>query len=183
MPRLGASDSRYISPRACSSGVRATSTVNLWILPPEAIVSGTWSRPAGDRSTATSAAELPDPGATPAARQRDLYRLGPDRYRDLVRLAAADALEAPCGRVASELADALAAANDWEPKSLPVDGHDVMALGVPAGPRVGRILAALETWWIERDFAPDRAACLAQARRLVEGGRDERREMAKPEKP
>ena len=55
----------------------------------------------------------------------------------------------------------------WEPRRLPVGGDDILALGVPAGPRVGAILAALEAWWVARDFAPDRAACLAEARRLL----------------
>jgi poly(A) polymerase len=61
----------------------------------------------------------------------------------------------------------LAAAASWEPRRLPVGGDDILALGVPAGPRVGAILAALEAWWVARDFAPDRAACLAEARRLL----------------
>ena len=61
----------------------------------------------------------------------------------------------------------MAAAASWEPRRLPVGGDDILALGVPAGPRVGAILAALEAWWVARDFAPDRAACLAEARRLL----------------
>ena len=55
----------------------------------------------------------------------------------------------------------------WQPKRLPVGGDDILALGVPAGPRVGALLAALEAWWVAHDFAPDRAACLAEARRLL----------------
>ena len=43
----------------------------------------------------------------------------------------------------------------WQPKRLPVGGNDILALGVPAGPRVGALLAALEAWWIAQDFAPD----------------------------
>jgi poly(A) polymerase len=33
-----------------------------------------------------------------------------------------------------------------------------MALGVPAGPRIGELLRALEAWWIAGDFAADEAA-------------------------
>ena len=74
--------------------------------------------------------------------------------------------------------------------SLPVDGDDVMALGVPSGPQVGAILAALEAWWVDHDFRPDRAACLAQAKRsggeaagsrrprAGEGGRLDKRRLA-----
>ena len=71
------------------------------------------------------------------------------------------------GDSGAALADALAAATAWQPKRLPVGGDDILALGVPAGPRVGALLAALEAWWVAHDFAPDRAACLAEARRLL----------------
>jgi poly(A) polymerase len=106
---------------------------------------------------------LPDLRASASERARDLHRLGAERYADLVRLAAADVAGAP----PAALAEALAAAATWEPKRLPVGGADILALGVPAGPRVGAVLAALEAWWVAHDFAPDRAACLAEARRLV----------------
>jgi poly(A) polymerase len=106
---------------------------------------------------------LPELTASPSARARDLHRLGAERYADLVRIAAADVEDDP----GAALADALAAAKAWEPKRLPVGGDDILALGVPAGPRVGAILAALEAWWVAHDFAPDRTACLAEARRLA----------------
>lgn len=32
-----------------------------------------------------------------------------------------------------------------------------MAVGVPAGPRVGELLRALEAWWIAGDFTADEA--------------------------
>jgi poly(A) polymerase len=106
---------------------------------------------------------LPDLGAAPQARARDLHRLGAECYADLVRIAAAEG----DGDMRVALADALAAARSWQPRRLPVGGDDILALGVPAGPRVGAILKALEAWWVEHDFAPDHAACLAEARRLL----------------
>jgi poly(A) polymerase len=115
------------------------------------------------RLLAMTEAPLPDLAAPPGARARALHRLGAERYVDLIRIAAADATADP----RAELADALAAAAAWRPKRLPVGGDDILALGVPAGPRVGAILAALEAWWVAHDFAPDRAACLAEARRLA----------------
>ena len=38
----------------------------------------------------------------------------------------------------------LALAERWQPPRFPLGGADVMALGVPAGPRVGELLGALE---------------------------------------
>ena len=46
----------------------------------------------------------------------------------------------------------------WQPPRFPLGGADVMALGVPAGPRIGELLRALEAWWIAGDFAADEAA-------------------------
>jgi poly(A) polymerase len=117
-----------------------------------------------ERLLALTKEPLPDLEAPPTERVRDLHQLGAGHYADLVTIAAAEASSDPRGA----LADALAAAAAWRPKRLPVGGDDLLALGVPAGPRVGAILAALEAWWVAQDFAPDRTACLAEARRLVE---------------
>jgi poly(A) polymerase len=121
---------------------------------------------AAARLLAMTEEPLPELRASPSERARDLHRLGAERYADLVRIAAADVEGGP----SAALAEALAGAATWEPKRLPVGGDDILALGVPAGPRVGAILAALEAWWVAHDFAPDRAACLAEARRLVAQG-------------
>ena len=61
----------------------------------------------------------------------------------------------------------MAAADSWKSAALPIKGRDVLALGVPNGPEVGRLLKEIETWWIENDFAPDREACLARLRKLA----------------
>ena len=55
----------------------------------------------------------------------------------------------------------------WKPPTLPVSGADVLALNIPEGPEVGRLLTAVEEWWIELDFAPDRAALLERLDALV----------------
>jgi poly(A) polymerase len=51
---------------------------------------------------------------------------------------------------------------------FPLNGHDVMALGV-SGARVGEILAAVEAWWIAQDFVPDRTQMLARAKTIASG--------------
>jgi poly(A) polymerase len=66
-----------------------------------------------------------------------------------------------------DLDAALAVAARWQPRSFPLKGRDATARRVPAGPRVGQLLAAVETWWIAEDFAPDRAACLAKLEELA----------------
>lgn len=97
--------------------------------------------------------------ASAAEHRRALYRLGVERFSDLVRLAAADTTD--------DAGPALAVAEKWQPRALPVTGDDVLELGVPAGPRIGELLRMVEDWWLARDFEPDRAACLAQLKSLL----------------
>jgi poly(A) polymerase len=114
-----------------------------------------------ERLALLTATPLPPLAAPPAKRRRLLHRLGAATYRDLARLADAERPDA------AALAAALAAADAWQPQKLPVSGDDLIALGVPPGPRLGALLAAVEDWWVANDFAPDRAACLAQAKSLL----------------
>jgi poly(A) polymerase len=121
-----------------------------------------------DRLMQLVEAPLPSLAALPAERRRALHQMGKSVYLDLVRLAAADS----AGDPGTGLVGAVAEAERWMPKRLPVTGDDVTGLGLAPGPRVGELLRALEAWWVERDFRPGRDACLAELRRLVaqEGG-------------
>ena len=47
---------------------------------------------------------------------------------------------------------------------FPLAGRDVVALGIPMGPRVGALLAAIRTWWMEGGCIADAAACRARLR-------------------
>ena len=136
-----------------------------------AAVAARWrlSNRAALRLTALTATPLPSLTDAPAARRRALYRLGAQTYADLARLAAAEQPDqAAAGQPdRAALAAALAAAAAWQPRKLPVGGDDLIALGVPQGPRMGALLAALEAWWLAHDLTPGRAACLAQARSLI----------------
>ncbi len=90
--------------------------------------------------------------------RRALYRRGADLVRDLALLAWAEAAatdDAPWRALLDEAAR-------WTPKEFPLKGADALALGVPPGPAVGALIAAVEQWWIEEDFRPDRAAALAR---------------------
>lgn len=59
-------------------------------------------------------------------------------------------------------------AANWAVPVFPLTGADMLALGVPTGPRVGELLALLEEWWLEQQFHPSRADCLVKARELVQ---------------
>lgn len=103
-------------------------------------------------------------------RRRLLYHLGAERFRDLTLLAWARQIagHGPSSRAAVEAwREHIAAAESWQPVTLPVKGRDALAFGVPHGPEVGRLMAALEAWWIKEDFKPDRAACLKKLEALA----------------
>jgi len=58
---------------------------------------------------------------------------------------------------------------DWARPDFALKGRDVAALGVPAGPEIGRLLKDVEEWWIAGDFAADREHGLAELRRRIGG--------------
>jgi poly(A) polymerase len=104
----------------------------------------------------------PLPAGDARAQRRALSRLGSDLYRDLLRLG-----EAQCELDAAEAAERRALAASWCAPAFPLAGADLLALGVPEGPALGRILARVREAWEESDFALDRDGCLALARRHV----------------
>ena len=87
-----------------------------------------------------------------------LYRLGPTLFVDRLLLE---------GDALGDWRQGLALARGWTPPSLPVSGTDALSLGLKPGPRVGRLLEAVERWWIDGDFQADRAACLAKLEQLA----------------
>ncbi len=96
-----------------------------------------------------------------SALRRALHRDGATALRDRALLAFARGAAARAA-----LDAALHEIDAWPAPRFPVTGADVLACGVAPGPAVGRLLAAVEAWWIAEDFAPDRAACLAALARL-----------------
>jgi poly(A) polymerase len=87
-----------------------------------------------------------------------LYRLGTSLFIDRVLL------DAP-----GDWRAALALAHTWTLPGLPISGADALKLGLKPGPKVGALLEAVERWWIAGDFSADRAACLAELKRLADG--------------
>jgi poly(A) polymerase len=113
------------------------------------------------RLSAALDAPLTAPPDAPALR-RLLYRDGRPTTLDRLRLAAAER------RSDGAYADAIAMAEDRPVPTFPLRGRDAVARGLE-GPAVGRALAAVERWWIEGDFAADRAACLGRLATIAAG--------------
>ncbi len=96
-----------------------------------------------------------------------LYRRGAERYTDTLLLTWAEHIAG--GRAGDEAPwrAALALPLRWTVPEFPLQGRDVLALGVAAGPPVGDLLEEAEQWWIGAGFEPDRAACLDWLRARV----------------
>jgi poly(A) polymerase len=52
---------------------------------------------------------------------------------------------------------------------FPLEGRDVLALGLPPGPRVGALLREVRAWWLGGGCMADAAACRAELARLARG--------------
>ncbi len=121
-------------------------------------------------ATLTAPPVEPGPEMPGNERRRWLYRLGADRFRDLVLLtwAARRALDpGPASGTADAWTALLTAADTWEGAAFPLRGRDVTEAGVPRGPAVGRYLNAVKAWWEDGGCRADRAACLDYLATLV----------------
>ena len=103
---------------------------------------------------------------TPNDRDATIYRLGGDAYsaRALLTWAISDEGADDPGWLAL-----IHRARTWVQPSLPVGGADVKALGLGEGPAIGRVLAAVEDWWIGAGFPPDGPELRAALARAVTG--------------
>jgi poly(A) polymerase len=112
------------------------------------------------------AMSVPDlgPAESEAGARAYLYAEGAAACRDRALMAWArsgDALASQPWRARLSLPER------WQPPRFPLGGADVMALGVPAGPRVGELLRAVEAWWIAGDFAVHEAGLRDHLQRLM----------------
>lgn len=115
----------------------------------------------------TAAEPLFESATPPRLLRVALYRVGAEVVFDRLLLAWARARDPAVVDDDSRWRALLGVVETWEPKSLPVSGRDVVALGIPQGPDVGDLLAEVETWWIARDFTPSRDEVLAVLMKLA----------------
>ncbi len=131
------------------------------------------------RLSKSEAAFLQDYAAAPAigeslagtALDRILYRHGRQGVVTRLRIALANAwvdLEAP--PAAREKMMALQAllkrAEAFEKPQFPLNGADLIATGMSAGPKLGETLSALEQIWVEKNFHPTKADLLERLKTL-----------------
>ena len=115
---------------------------------------------------ARAALRTPDIGAASpeGAARACLYADGAAGYRERVLTAWARSGDAPADPAWRHR---YALAERWQPPRFSLGGAEVVALGVPPGPRVGELLRALEAWWVAGDFAADETALRARLQQMV----------------
>jgi len=124
------------------------------------------------RLVAWANAPAPPDEVTDVGFDRLLYRHGAEGLIMRLKLALASARSAAAGdpvamRKSARLSVLLKRAESYKRPVFPLSGADVVASGVPAGKRVGELLKALEDFWVERNFTPDRAALTARLDEMI----------------
>jgi poly(A) polymerase len=96
--------------------------------------------------------------------RKRLYRIGAAAFKERARLNWAAAVP---GASAIPWRMLLSVADSWEKPKFPLTGHDVIQAGVPEGPQVGKILSAVEDWWMEGDFTADENAVTEKLKAIL----------------
>ena len=95
-----------------------------------------------------------------------VYRLGPEAFCDRITLAWAGAERQGA---AMQWRALLPLARGWTAPTLPLNGEEVAAAGVPKGPMVGAVLREVEAWWVDSDFTLDKLSIIERLKSVVQG--------------
>ncbi len=99
------------------------------------------------------------------AARRLLYRIGAPCFKDRVMLQWAGTAKGDgAWRMLLQMAD------NWQRPRFALSGRDVMQAGVPEGPDVGRVLAQVEDWWVDGDFAAGEGALRDRLKTVIDQG-------------
>jgi tRNA nucleotidyltransferase/poly(A) polymerase len=88
---------------------------------------------------------------------RNLYQDGVSLFQDLTMLSLT---LRPLSSTPSILEAALKISASWKHPTFPIQGKDLVGMGVKPGPKLGDLLKLCEEWWIDQNFRPDRDDCL-----------------------
>jgi poly(A) polymerase len=97
--------------------------------------------------------------------RRALYRIGAEAFIDRAMLAWAEA----GGDKAQQWRALIELAKTWTRPNFPLSGEEVMAAGVPAGPKIGAVLREVEIWWIDSDFTDDKLSIVERLKAVAQG--------------
>ena len=98
------------------------------------------------------------PGLTDKDQKISIYKAGRQTAMDRAILRAAGAGD-PIIR--NEWLNIYKTAQDWDWPEFPITGKDLIAAGLPPGPKVGKAMQALEALWVRSGFNANKQALLA----------------------
>lgn len=87
----------------------------------------------------------------------NLYHDGVEWFEDLTRLSLT---LRTTSSTRSILEATLNVSATWRHPIFPIQGKDLVGMGVKPGPKLGDLLKQCEAWWIAQNFQPNRDACL-----------------------
>ena len=102
--------------------------------------------------------------------RRALYSSNSDQVCDFILLNWADEISSEAGgmrRSQKAWRDIWEIASAWTSPEFPLNGRDIVEIGIEEGPLVGELLSDLEEWWVGQSFHPDREACLTKLKRVI----------------
>jgi poly(A) polymerase len=105
---------------------------------------------------------------SPRELRRVLYLRGAETFVDQAKLAWA---EAGADKASSQWRALLAIGETWVRPRLPLTGEEVAAAGVPHGPKIGEVMRAVETWWIDSDFTDDKLSIIERLKAVAQSMR------------
>lgn len=126
-----------------------------------------------ERKRLVTAAARPWPGALaddPRALAKALHHEGVHAVRDVALIEWADELigQAKLPRARTEAwCRVLDTIDSWREVTFPLKGRDAIALGVPHGRSIGRLLREVEDWWEEGGYVAGRADCLEKLKAVL----------------
>lgn len=100
---------------------------------------------------------LEDYPSTEKTLYRNLYYDHEDLFKDLTILSLS---MRSLSSTPSILRKTFQIVSSWQRPVFPVQGKDLMSLGMRSGPKIGEFLKACETWWIDELFHPNKEDCL-----------------------
>ncbi|KAG1702923.1 hypothetical protein GQR58_004412 [Nymphon striatum] len=103
---------------------------------------------------------VPKVDTTPEQLAKILYLGNKQGLLDAIKLETVHLLGREDDESAQKMLGHIAFAQDWQRPKFSVQGKDLIALGIDAGPEMGRKLQMLEEAWIESDFKLDKSALL-----------------------
>jgi len=97
--------------------------------------------------------------------RRAVYSIGAQAFADRARIAWAGEANA---KAVPQWQALLHMAKTWPAPRLPLSGEDIIAAGVPPGPKVGAVMREVEAWWIDADFPDDKLAAVERLKAVAQ---------------